>query len=81
MSALDKVRLKIRELYENDPNIHISITLGRPKLCLKSDPAVIIGIYPNIFRIEEYSDGEPKCHTLQYTDILTGQIAIDELLL
>ena len=79
MTALDTVKSKIRELYETNPNIHVNITVGHPKINLKSDPAVIIGVYPHIFRIEEYSEGEPKCHTLQYTDLLTNQIQIDEL--
>lgn len=79
MTALDRIKDQIARLYKTDPNIHVSLSLSRPKLEIKNDPAVIKNVYSNVFRIEERSTGAPQCHTLQYTDILTGQIAIAEL--
>lgn len=79
MNALDSLREKIRGLYETNPNIHVNITIQHPKLCLKNDPAVIKEIYPRVFRLEEYSSGIPKCHTVQYAEVLTKQIQIVEL--
>ena len=79
MDALDLIRQKIRFLYEHNPNIHINLTMTHPKVDLKNSPAVIRGIYPHVFRIEECVSGYPQCHTLQYKEILTGQIEIVEL--
>lgn len=79
MTALDIIKNKIKILYETNPNIHINISMTHPKICLRNDPVKITGIYKNVFRIEENSSGSPKCHTLQYTDILTKQIEIVEL--
>lgn len=79
MTALDTLKMNIMQLYKSNPNIHVNISVGHPKINLKGDPALIIGVYPHIFRIEEYSDGTPKCHTVRYTDVLTNQIEIVEL--
>ena len=68
-----------KALYETNPAIHINISMSHPKIHLENDPAVIKGIYPNIFCIEEYSSGYPQCHTLLYADVLTNQIEIVEL--
>lgn len=78
-NALDSIRERIRELYERNPNIHVNITIQHPKLSLKNDPAVIKEIYPRVFRLEEYSTGVPRCHTVQYAEVLTRQIQIVEL--
>lgn len=79
MPAVDLIRDKIAKLYETNPNIHVNVSLTHPKLCLINVPAVIRGVYPHIFRIEEQSDGASKCHTLQYNDVLTRRIEIIEL--
>ncbi|MBQ2973133.1 MAG: hypothetical protein IJE19_02150 [Clostridia bacterium] len=79
MSTLDLIKAQIKNLYENNPNIHINISLTHPRLHLTNDPVTIKGVYPHFFRIEETSSGVPKCHTLQYTDVLTGQVSIEEM--
>ncbi|HIZ56697.1 MAG TPA: hypothetical protein H9671_10995 [Firmicutes bacterium] len=79
MSSLDLIKTKIKTLYETNPQIHVNISISHPKLNLQNDPATITGVYRNVFRIEEYSSGSPKYHTLQYTDIFTKQIEIVEL--
>ncbi len=79
MSALDLIKSQIKALYETNPNIHINISLSHPRLSFTNDPVVIKGVYPHVFRIEETSSGVPKCHTLQYTDVLTGQVSIEEM--
>ena len=79
MSSLDLIKTKIKTLYETNPQIHVNISISHPKLNLQNDPATITGVYQNVFRIEEYSSGSPKYHTLQYTDIFTKQIEIVEL--
>ena len=77
--TIDSIKKGIKTLYETDPKIHVNISISHPKLNLQNDPVTIKGVYPNVFRIEEYSSGSPKCHTLQYTDVFTKQIEIVEL--
>ncbi len=79
MLSLDIIKAKIKNLYETNPNIHMSITLKRPRLIIENEPVKIVGVYPNIFQIEEYSLGEARQHTLQYTDIYIGQAVIPEI--
>ena len=79
MNSIDKIKRKIKEIYESDPNVHINVSFSHPKLCIKNAPAVIKDIYPNIFRIEEYSGGYAKYHIIRYADLMTNQIEIIEL--
>ncbi len=79
MKAVEQIREKIKELYESSPCVHISVNMTRPRLVINDSPAVIKGVYPNIFRIEEVSTGYPRSHSLQYTDVLIGHIKISEL--
>ncbi len=79
MNALDLIKNQIKQLYEASPDIHISISFSHPKIIFTNDPVTIKGVYPHVFRIEEKSSGVAKCHTLQYSDILTGQIKIKEM--
>ena len=79
MSTLDRIKDKVKARFEIDPNVHVNVCLTHPKLHLENDEAVIKGVYPHVFRLEEYSTGNPQCHTLQYTDILINRIQIIEL--
>lgn len=79
MSTLDLIRLKVQRLYNNSPDIHITAVLLNPKVTLENAHVKITGVYPHIFRIEEQTGENRKCHTIQYTDILTNQVVISEL--
>lgn len=79
MTALDFIKNRVKTLYETNPNIHISLSMSRPRICVKNDSVKITGVYKNVFRIEEHSTGVPKSHTLQYTDILTKRVEIAEI--
>lgn len=79
MTSLDIIKSKIQKIYKTNPNIHINIALTSPKVNLNGEPAVIKGVYSHIFQIEEQSTGSLKCHTLQYTDVLSHHIEIAEL--
>ena len=76
---VEGIRNKIKRLYEAGGDVHVSINTVRPRINVENSPAKIKGVYPNIFRIEEYDDGVPKCHSVQYTDVLIGQVKISEL--
>jgi len=78
MTQLDVIKQKVNYLYSVSPKIHINVRMNHPRLELKNDPVVIKGVYKNIFTIEEYTTGVPRVHSLQYVDILTGNIEIIE---
>lgn len=79
MTILDEIKLKVKKLYSVSPDIHINFINSFPKIYLSDEPAKIIGVYKNVFVLEEYSKGSPNKHTFQYTDILTNQLEIIEL--
>lgn len=79
MTTLDFIKNRVKNLYETNPDIHINLSMSHPRVCVKNDPVKIIGVYKNVFRIEEHSNGSPQIHTFQYTDILTKQIEIAEI--
>ncbi len=78
MSPLDAIRSEIKKLFDIHPDIRVNVSMTRPKVHLQNEPAVIRAVYPNFFRIEENSEGNPKLHTVQYTELLTKQIVIVE---
>ncbi len=72
----DEIRAKIQRIFEKNPNIRMNVNLRKPKLVLVNASAVIKGVYPHIFQIEETSNGRLRTHTLKYTDIISGQIEV-----
>ena len=80
MDYIEQIKNDIERLYKTDPNIHISVSRTHPKLLVEKSTAKIVGVYKNIFQIEECVSGKmPKRHTFQYGDILIGQVVIEEL--
>ncbi len=73
------VREKLKALFKLNPNVHINVSLSKPKLALKNEPVKITGVYQHIFQIEEYSTGVPVRYTLQYADLIIKRIEIVEL--
>lgn len=79
MNMLEIIKKEIQNRYKTNPDIHINVTITRPKVNLKNEPVRIKKVYPHVFQIEEKSTGFLKTHTLQYSDILLNQIEIIEL--
>lgn len=80
MDTVEYIKSEINRLYETNPNIHISVSRTHPKVIVESSPAKIVGVYRNIFQIEECEGGKmPARHTFQYGDVLTGQVKIEEI--
>jgi len=80
MYNIDSIKKHIKRLCETNPNIHISVKLTRPKAVAIDTPARIIGVYNNIFQIEECGDSKPPArHTFQYGEVLIGKVVIKEL--
>ena len=79
MNTLEYIKGEIKRLYETDPHIHISVKKTHPKVLVSGAPVVIKGVYRNIFQIEESESGRPCRHTFGYSDVLIGQVVIEEL--
>lgn len=79
MDYIDQIKNGIERLYKTNPNIHISVSRTHPKIIVEKSPAKIVGVYKNIFQIEENNSGRPSRHTFQYGDVLIGQVVIEEL--
>ena len=79
MSTVEHIKSEIKQLYETDPNIHINVKMTHPEVIVEGTPAKIVGVYKNIFQIEENDSGRPTRHTFQYGDVLIGQVVIEEL--
>lgn len=79
MLTLENVRKKVEDLAKKGGTVHMTVSMTNPKVMLAGEPAVIKGVYPHIFRIEEKSEGVPRCHTVKYTEVVTGQVTIAEL--
>ncbi len=77
--TVETIRNDIKNRFETDPVIHMNVTMRHPKIAVTNGPAVIKGVYPNIFQVEEYSQGYTRRHSIQYNDVLMGRVEILEL--
>ena len=75
MTDLATLKQTVNDLYKTNPNIHISVSIGRQKIHLQNQEATIIAVYPNFFIIES----EGKQHTFKYLDLFTNSIDIPEI--
>ena len=78
MTQLDMIKRKVAYLFSVSPKVHVNVNLYHPRIVLKNDAVEIKGVYKNIFTIEEYTGNAPRIHSLQYIDILTGNVEIIE---
>ena len=80
MDNMDYIKSGIEKLFKTNPNIHISVSKTRPKVIVDASPAKIVGVYKNIFQVEECEGGKmPTRHTFQYGEVLICQVKIKEL--
>lgn len=79
MERLNYIKSEIQRLYKTNPNIHVNVKASRTKLAVESSAAVIKSVHSKFFRIEETSSGYAKCHSVQYAEVLTGNVVILEL--
>ena len=79
MSTVEHIKSEIKRLYETNPDIHINVKMIHPKVIVEGTPAKIVGVYKNIFQIEENDSGRPTRHIFQYGDVMIGQVVIEEL--
>ena len=77
--TIDTIRKDICNLFETNPHIHVNVTMRHPKVSVQNGSAVIKGVYPNTFQLEEAESGYKQCHSVQYNDVLIGRVEILEL--
>lgn len=77
--TIDTIRKDIRRLFEENPYIHVNVTMRHPKVSVQNGAAVIKGVYPNTFQLEETESGFTQRHCVQYNDVLIGRVEILEL--
>ena len=75
MTILDEIKRRIQILYRTNPNVHIWVSLNRPKIHIENQEARITAVYPNLFEIET----QGRRYTAQYVDVLTKNVQILEL--
>ncbi len=79
MTAMERIKARVNELFLKGDEIHVSITLSHPRIHLDDATCVIKGVYPHIFMIEQVGVERPSNYSLQYTDLLTDCVKIKEL--
>ena len=80
MDYIEQIKSAIEKLFKTNPNIHISVSKTHPKVIVDASPAKIVGVYKNIFQVEECEGGKmPTRHTFQYGEVLICQVKIKEL--
>lgn len=80
MNYIEEIKTGIEKLYKTNPKVHISTIRARPKRIVTSSPAKIVGVYENIFQVEECGeDNSPTRYTVRYSDVLVGQVKVEEL--
>ena len=72
MTAVDVIKEKITLLYQANAVLQVGILILHPKKHMENREAKIVGVYPNVFRIES----QGKSYTLQYSDVLTKTVTI-----
>ncbi len=79
MTEIDTIKKRLLRLYKTNPEIHIDVSFTRPKVSGNHIPARILGVYTNLFTIEEGSSGRMQTRSIKYSDIITGSISVAEL--
>jgi len=79
MKNIDQIKAEIRRLYNANADILVHVKMTHPRRTSEPVLAVIKSVYPNFFCIEENSGSSHRCHSIQYAEILIGQVNISEL--
>ena len=80
MNYIEEIKTGIEKLYKTNLKVHISTIRARPKRIVISSPVKIVGVYENIFQVEECGEEDsPTRYTVRYSDVLVGQVKVDEL--
>lgn len=75
--TIESVRDKINELYKRNIDIHVHLVANRKRI--NGVTATITGVYNNFFCVKSLVNKYLENSTINYIDILTKKIIIDEL--
>lgn len=81
MQTVQIIKRQLTQIYNTNPVIHITMPLSRGLQNSSSKRVRLAGVYRNIFVVQESINGIKKTHTLQYSDVLTNEIEIKELII
>lgn len=73
------IRGRIQTRMKTNPKIRFSTNMPQTRLKLDRVEGVIVGAYTHIFQVDEASTGRKLRHTLQYTDLISGHVKIENL--
>ena len=79
MRDINSIKAEIKALCENKREICVDVRSKRPKIDVLGAPAVITGVYKNLFTLEVMENGLKKVYSVQYTDLFIGKVNIREL--
>lgn len=77
ITKIAEIKEKIVDLYNQKKIIHVSVIKSRKKI--KSEPVIITGVYMNFFSVEAKVLNYNENFSVNYVDIYTKSIVIDEL--
>lgn len=75
----EKIRKRIKELYEKGEPIHMNVSIKKPRISLQNVSVKIRGVYAHLFSIEVYDKGYPQIYSVQYAEVLINRVEIAEL--
>lgn len=76
---INTIKTKIKELYESNTILHLTIHDRKMKAFVQNAEVIISAIYPSIFQVTEYNVDSPKTYSIQYVEILMHSIQLKEL--
>ncbi len=69
------LKTKPEELYKNSPDIHVDVSMIRPRVEIKNKCAKLIGVYRHIFQIGS-KIASTGTNSIQYGELLTVSVRI-----
>lgn len=76
---IDTIKSAIKEFYDNKTPLNVYVKTTHTPADGTLSPAIITGVYNNLFLIDIKEDGIIKHQSFTYSDVLIGQIEFKEL--
>ena len=75
-TSLTDIKFYIEKLYHEKAKIKVDIDIKKERKHFTDIPAVLTGVYPNVFTLTLFIDKKEKNYSFQYSDLLTENIKI-----
>lgn len=79
LQGVKEIRSRIQKRMKTNPHVRFSTNMPQTRLKLERVEGVLVGAYTHIFQVDEQSTGRKLRHTLQYTDLISGHVKIEDL--